>query len=88
MIFDSTRTDFLEKMKNWVLFAKVQNQGDPFQTERFLHDILSPPVVEKRVLMRVDVRYLNSTLCVLALNHKCLPLYLEHKARSVDLHLC
>jgi UDP-arabinose 4-epimerase len=89
LLFDSTRSDFLKKMKNWVQFAKVQNdQGDPFQTERFLHDILSLAVVQKRVLMRVDARYMNGTLCIPGLYYHCLTSDLKAKAGLVGLHQC
>ena len=84
LLFDGSRTDFLEKMKKWVLFAKVQ-RTDPFQTERFLHDTLSAAVVERRVLMRVDVRYQNGLLCIPKLYHDCLSKSLQVAVASAGL---
>jgi hypothetical protein len=81
LLFDSTRSSFLKKMKHWVLFSKLLDKKRyPFQTERFLHDLLTTAVVEKRVLNRIDVRYVNGSLCTHWLYFKCMPEYIKQEA--------
>jgi hypothetical protein len=78
----------LEKKKKWVLFANAAKRGDVFQTERFLHDILSAAVVEKRVWMRADARYQYGKLCIPSLYVGCYPKEIRDAAASEGLSKC
>lgn len=81
LLFDSTRSSFLRKMKHWVLFSKLLDKKRyPFQTERFLHDILSSAVVKRKLLNRIDVRYVNGSLCVPRFYFRCMPKKIKQKA--------
>jgi len=88
LLFGPTYSEFLEKMKRYVLYwyfrstAAVTRKGQFYMPEAYVADSLSNAVVEQTDLYRMDVRYNRGERCAPRLYHKCMARAVKDLARS------
>jgi hypothetical protein len=90
LLFSSTKAEFFSFMKRYALFCfyRKHYHGDPLQAEVFVQDSLLKADVEKRDLLRMDVRYVDGVKCVPHLYFYCFPESTRNLATQHNLVVC
>jgi hypothetical protein len=90
ILFSTTKVEFFSFVKRFVLFAfyRMHYHGDPLHAETFVHESLLKAHVEKRDLLRMDVRYVDGVKCVPHLYFYCMPETTRNLAAQHNLVVC
>ena len=73
-LFGRERNDFLNLMMRFSDFGYAWKDAvDPFQSERFVQDLLLGASLNQTDMKRVDLRYVNKTRCVASTYLSCKP---------------